>query len=296
MQAEPVPDSAIINDNLTTKFNLSPGKSYMVRAINIAAFASFFLTFDQHEMTIVEVDGTYTEPAKTDLVYLSTGQRMSVLITAKSTTSENYAFSAAMDPSMFDSVPKSLEPYLNATGYLVYDKSKSLPKSGPTFSSYGGAYDDFNLVPYDKEPLLTGVTKRLTFAVNSGNSKKIYYDQNRFSINNSTYVEPKVPTLYSVLSTGDAATNPEIYGPAANPYIINFGDTVEVVVNNFDSGGHPIHMHGHNFQMVQRSGINAGVYSGTPHNPPATPIRRDVMKVNQGGYLVYRFQAYNPDK
>ena len=199
VQAEPIPDSAIVNDNLTTSFNITPGKSYMIRMVNMANFASFFVTFAQHEMTIVEVDGVYTEPATTNLVYLSVGQRMSVLITAKTTAAENYAFSAAMDPSMFDSVPNSLLPYLNATGYLVYDSSKPLPKA-PTFNSYGGAYDDFDLVPYDKTPLFQPVTKRLTFNVNSGNSKAIYYNQNRFSINNSTYVEPKVPTLYSVLS------------------------------------------------------------------------------------------------
>ena len=268
----------------------------MVRIVNLSNFGSFFVTFDQHEMTIIEVDGVYTKKAKTDLIYLTAGQRMSVLITAKTTASTNYAFVGAMDPSMFDSVPKSLVPYLNATGYLIYNKAKPLPKSAPTFNSYGGAFDDFDLVPYDVTPLFKPVTKRLTFNVNSGNTKEIYDKQNRFSINNSTFVEQKVPTLYSVLSTGSAASNVEIYGKASNSYIVDYEDVVEVVVNNFDSGGHPIHMHGHNFQIVQRSGINAGVYSGTPNNPPATPIRRDVMKVNQGGYLVYRFIANNPDK
>jgi len=264
----------------------------MVRIINMANMAAFFVTFDQHEMTIIEVDGVYTKTAKTDLIYLSSSQRMSVLITAKHTADKNFAFVGAMDPMMFDMVPPALVPYLNATGYLVYDEKKPLPKSAPTFSSSGGALDDFNLVPYDMTPLFEPVTKRLTFAVESG----VYFDQNRFAINNSTYVEPKVPTLFSVLSTGKSASNPEIYGHAANPYIVNHHDVVEIVINNFDAGGHPIHMHSHNFQMVQRSEKDAGVYSGTPHNPPATPIRRDALKVNAGGHLVYRFIADNPDK
>ena len=197
---------------------------------------------------------------------------------------------------MFDSVPASLTPYLNATGYLVYDKTKPLPKSAPTFKSYDGGFNDFNLVPYDLMPLLPNPTKRLVFDVTSGNGQAIYHGQNRFAINNSTYIDPKVPTLYSVLTTGQHATNSATYGKSTNPYIIDYNDIVEIVVNNFDTGGHPIHMHGHNFQMVQRSGVGAGVYSGTPKNAPATPVRRDVMKVNQGGYLVYRFVADNPDK
>ena len=118
----------------------------------------------------------------------------------------------------------------------------------------------------------------------------------RFTINNITYVEPKVPSLYTALSVGKDATNPIVYGHAANAHVVDYNEIVEVVVNNFDSGGHPLHLHGHNFQIVQRSAANAGVYGGTPINPPSTPIRRDVVKVNAGGYVTFRFIANNPDK
>lgn len=118
----------------------------------------------------------------------------------------------------------------------------------------------------------------------------------RFTINNITYTEPKVPSLYTALSVGKDATNPIVYGHAANAHVVDYYDTVEVVVNNFDTGGHPLHLHGHNFQIVQRSATNAGVYGGTPIDPPATPIRRDVVKVNAGGYVTFRFIANNPDK
>ncbi|CAF9922616.1 MAG: hypothetical protein ALECFALPRED_002131, partial [Alectoria fallacina] len=289
--AEPVPDSAIINDNATTSFAMIPGKTYMVRIINMANFAAFFVKFDQHEMTIIEVDGVYTVAQKTDLIYLSDGQRMSVLITAKPNADENFAFVGAMDPTMFDTVPPKLD--LNATGYLVYNTAKPLPAEAPTFASYhnGLAFDDFGLVPYDKLALFGPVTRQVVLNVNSG----VTDNQNRFTINNITYTEPKVPSLYTALSVGKAATNPKVYGYAANAQVVNYQDIVEVVVNNFDSGGHPVHLHGHNFQIVQRSAINAGVYGGTPINPPATPIRRDVVKVNQGGYITFRYIANNPD-
>lgn len=113
-------------------------------------------------------------------------------------------------------------------------------------------------------------------------------------MNNLTYVPQNVPTLMTVLSAGKDATNPLIYGANSIPQILNHNDIVEVVVNNFDDGGHPIHMHGHNFQMVERPQAGAGVYSGSTKNPPAVPIRRDVIKVNGNSYLVYRFKADNP--
>ena len=68
-----------------------------------------------------------------------------------------------------------------------------------------------------------------------------------------TYVSQKVPSLYTALSAGSESTNPIIYGEASNAQIVNHNDIVEIVVNNFDTGGHPIHMHGHNFQMVGSS-------------------------------------------
>ncbi|KAM0800189.1 putative ferrooxidoreductase Fet3 [Usnea florida] len=288
--AEPVPNSAIINDNATTSFAITPGKTYMVRIINMSNFASFFVKFDQHEMTIIEVDGVYTVGQKTDLGYLSNAQRMSVLITAKSTAAENFAFVGAMDPTMFDTVPPTLN--LNATGYLIYDTAKPLPSKAPTFASYdnGLGLDDFGLIPYDKQPLFKPVTRQVVLNINSG----VTDNQNRFTINNSTYVEPKVPSLYTAMSVGKDATNPIVYGHATNPQILDYFDTVEVVVNNYDSGGHPLHLHGHHFQIVQRSAANAGTYSGTLTNAPATPIRRDVVKVNAGGYVVFRFIADNP--
>ena len=69
-----------------------------------------------------------------------------------------------------------------------------------------------------------------------------------------TYTQQKVPTLYTVLSAGNEATNPVIYGETSNAQIVNYNDVVEIVINNFDTGGHPIHMHGHNFQMVRTFG------------------------------------------
>ncbi len=146
----------------------------MVRIINVSAIAAFLVNFDQHEMTVIEVDGVYTKTQKTNLISLSAGQRMSVLIHAKPNANQNFAFVGAMDPSMFDSLPAGLD--LNATGYLVYDDSKPLPLEAPTFNSYDGAVDDFGLVPYDGLALLEPVSHQILFDVNPG----VQFNQNRY--------------------------------------------------------------------------------------------------------------------
>ncbi len=95
--AEPVPNSALMNDTQNLTIAVEPGKTYMFRIINIGAFAGQFLWFEGHTMRIVEVDGVYTEPADAEMIYLTSAQRYSVLITTKNSTDANFAIVGSMD-------------------------------------------------------------------------------------------------------------------------------------------------------------------------------------------------------
>ena len=113
--------------------------------------------------------------------------------------------------------------------------------------------------------------------------------------NDVTYIRPKVPTLYTVLSAGDAVNDVSIYGSNTNSFILQKDDVVEIVLNSKDPGKHPFHLHGHNFQAVARSPPDAGGYAGNV-TMPKIPMRRDTFMVNPGGNIVLRFKANNPDK
>jgi iron transport multicopper oxidase len=95
--AEPVPDAALFNDTQNLTVAVQPGKTYMFRFVNMAAFAAQYFWMEDHTMRIVEVDGVYTEPAEAQQVYIAAAQRMSVLVTMKNDTSSNYAFVGSMD-------------------------------------------------------------------------------------------------------------------------------------------------------------------------------------------------------
>lgn len=114
-------------------------------------------------------------------------------------------------------------------------------------------------------------------------------------INNVTYVRPKVPTLYSALSTGLSASNTSIYGVNTNAFVLKRNEVVEIVLNNHDPGRHPFHLHGHAFQTIVRSADDAGYYS-THEIFPKVPMKRDTVLVRPNGNLVLRFRADNPDK
>ncbi|TGO56440.1 hypothetical protein BOTNAR_0223g00150 [Botryotinia narcissicola] len=288
--AEPVPQAVLLNDTQNLTLSVQPGKTYLFRMVNIGAFAGQYIWFEGHNITIVEVDGVYTEKAEAESIYIAAAQRYSFLLTTKNDTSANFAFVTSMDTSLFDVIPDDLN--WNGTGWLVYDDNKALPDAA--FVDEYNDFDDFNLVPYDHMALLPEPDQVISLDVVMdvlGNGKPYAF------FNNITYVSPKVPTLYSVMSTGDDAANAAVYGEFTHSFVLNYQQTIEIVVNNLDSGKHPFHLHGHNFQVIQRSDEDAGTFDSTNTTEtsfPAVPMRRDTVVLRPSGYLVLRFQSDNP--
>lgn len=95
--AEPVPDSALMNDSRNVTFSVEPGKTYLFHLVNMGALAAQYVWFEGHTMQIVEVDGVWTEPTDAEMIYITVAQRYSVLITARNDTSANFAIVGSMD-------------------------------------------------------------------------------------------------------------------------------------------------------------------------------------------------------
>lgn len=95
--AEPVPNSALFNDTQNLTVSVEPGKTYLFRMVNIGAFAGQYVWFEGHNLTVIEVDGVYTQGAEAEMIYLGAAQRCSFLLTTKNETTANYAFMSSMD-------------------------------------------------------------------------------------------------------------------------------------------------------------------------------------------------------
>lgn len=319
---EPVPDSFLINDGKDANYPVESGKGYFFRILNIGAFPTFFFSIEDHDFQIVEIDGVYTVPTKASTLLVGAAMRYGILVLAKTNTTKNFDITVVADAGMFQTAftGKSLV----ASGSLQYDSNS--PKAtartnAATLVSWGrpgslpAPFDDIGIFPLDEQPILEPVTKSITLdfgqAVIDGITRFVSLLENPFclnltvdsdTINGVTYLMPKVPSLYTALSVDSSETLNEtlkesIYGANVNPYMIGFGDVVEVVLNNRNTGahsGHPWHLHGHHFQVVARSGngVNAA-YAGND-TLPAIPMKRDVAGVRPRGYLVIRFRADNP--
>ncbi|OCK76302.1 multicopper oxidase [Lepidopterella palustris CBS 459.81] len=299
--SEPVPLSALMNDQTGPKFSVQPNKTYFLRIINISGFSQFYFHVDNHNFTIIEADGVYMNPQPVDDLYIATGQRYGCLLKTLPTADQNYPILGAIDVKGFDpdAIPANLQP--NVTAVLMYNATKPIPSEAPIVNSFH-VFDDFGLVPQDGTPLLRGTPdQQIVLALSFFDQSAPGNEQYRAGFNNITYIPQKVPSLYTVLSAGKDATNPKVY----------------------DGGPHPLHIHGHNVQLVARSN---GTYSSsdTVHGPkhkhhflstgiinsnsnatamgfsnssssmPAVPMRRDTWMVAPNGYTVIRFIANNP--
>jgi iron transport multicopper oxidase len=290
---EPLPDVALINDSQGPQFKVQPGKTYLVRFICIGNWPGHTFLFEDHEMTVVEVDGVWIEPyAVGDRnIRITTGQRMSVLIKTKDDASKNYAFWDTMDINMMfiyenRTIPDNYNP--NATAWLVYDESLPLPPP-PVINEFDFV-DDVEFVPYDRDPILDPVDHQIILHTGHTDVNGV----TRFSINGQTYIPQQVPTLYTALTVGpEYYSNPEVYGDV-NPIILQHNEVVEIVINNYHDNLHPWHLHGHQFQVIQRSAVDGGYFDGYFANVSSTPVIRDTIMVQNHGHAVIRFRATNP--
>ncbi|RDL33905.1 Multicopper oxidase [Venustampulla echinocandica] len=291
--AEPVPNATLINGAQNIQFPITPGRTYLFRIINIGSFAAQFVQFEEHDMTIVEMDGVYTKPYKVSQLFLTAAQRYTVLVKAKPTNSRNFAIVVSMPLGMFapSVIPSKLNN--NATAYLVYDNAKSLPE--PFMMTYqDSAPDDLVFAPYDPQPLLDPVTVPITFTISFGPNNQ---NQNRAYFNNISFTPQKVPTLYTALSAPpDIVNDPKIYGPNSNPYVLPYGAIVQLTVINTDSGPHPFHLHSHDFQVLARSppGVDGTTLVIPSSFPGGAPMRRDTILIYGGGAAILRFKVDNP--
>lgn len=287
----PIPNSIIVNEGGSSKIAVEIGKTYRIRIINFSALASAMINFKDHTMKIVMQDGSYINPANADLIRVAPAQRYDVLLTPNRNDSGNYPFLVALDinrdytnPS---ASPQPISWNYNETGYLVIDPSASTTSTDVI--NVFDVVDDSAFQNPDTQGPLGPVTQTVKLDFD------FCFDNNsipRACFNGKPYVDQDVPTLYSVATTGDHNTNPIVYGQI-NPIIVEKGAIVELVVNNLDIALHPFHLHGHQFQVIERPASGSGTWPGTT-TPSSYPSFRDTVVINGDSYAVIRFEADNP--
>ncbi len=273
------------------------GKTYRLRFINAGASAFETISIDGHTMTVIANDFVAVQPYETQYVTLGVGQRTDVLVTAD-----------AADPTQAYWLRTYNQPQCGDTngpdgrGIIYYSGSGSdgvvptptnTDSSPPPVNTFCQNDPLASTVPVYVIPAAEpDVTITLTIA-GSPNATGVFH----WTMNNVTYEgDLDTPLLFDVIQ--QQTQNFEVQ---SNVYNTGTNGTVRLVVYNTLPAPHPMHLHGHDFQVLAEG---FGTWDGVTVTNAWNPQRRDVHSVWAGAnatdpsvgtnYIVVQFQQDNP--
>jgi iron transport multicopper oxidase len=240
----PSPDTILFDDTRTPyKFNFAAGKKYLLRIANIGGLACGQFHIQGHTLSVVEADGVQMKPKDADTIVICAGQTYGVVVKGKSNPlgSANYIVKMTTDMLTGNIPSESQRTIIGSIIYSILGSLLNLITDILTLNwAPAGQLDDFSLQPLDGQKLLSPVDNKIEMATNQTYFANI---GTRTGIGSQPWVPQKVPSLYSALTTGDAAMDPATYGPGSNPWVVKSGQVVQIHYQNTHPYPHPMHLH-----------------------------------------------------
>nr|AFV15787.1 laccase [Leucoagaricus gongylophorus] len=261
--------------------NVMKGKRYRFRIISISCDPNFVFSIDNHDLTIIETEGTSTKPYTVNSIQILAGQRYSVVLNANQTIG-NY-WIRALPNSGNRNLSSTFEGGVNSA-ILRY---LGAPIQEPTSTQ------QTHIVPLVESHLHPEVNRRAP-GRNTPNGGDIDFvfnfgfdlDSFSFNINGTSFQPPSVPVLLQILS---GTQPPQNLLPEGSVYTVERNKTVQLnLPSGLIGGPHPFHLHGHEFWVVRSADTNAYNYQN--------PIIRDTVNVGDtvGDFVSIRFRTDNP--
>ncbi|CAG8444252.1 11579_t:CDS:2 [Acaulospora colombiana] len=295
---DPIPDSADISGVGQYKctfptciprkfatYKVKKGKRYRFRIINMSTMSHFWVSIDEHPLTIVEIDGVPTHPATIKMLPINIAQRYSVIVEANKEIGNYWIRTHLSNCSLpVNNVTINADSPIfsnnNITGILRYDDA---PFTIPTSEEYH--VNEFNC--YDVASSLLKPYQEYPRVPQGENIRRIYIEVaiQRLNLvidatmNNSSYVPDfTYPTNQRVIDGADFVTSDNVYS------YNKLNEPIEILLNNTENRTHPFHLHGHVFWIIARG--EAGSYnqplSSLKYNFDDPPLR-DTATVKELG-------------
>lgn len=74
----------------TTRFTIQKGKTYLLHIVNATVNNHLFFKVSSHNLMVVSVDASYTNPYTTDTLMLTSGHNIDVLLIANQAKAKYY--------------------------------------------------------------------------------------------------------------------------------------------------------------------------------------------------------------
>ncbi|KAI0269645.1 laccase 4 [Russula aff. rugulosa BPL654] len=262
--------------------NVVKGKRYRFRLVSISCDPNFTFSIDEHEMTVIEVDGTNVQPLQVDSIQIFAGQRYSFVLKANQPRANYWIRSLPPDGSFAGFVNLAV---------LHYDGARNAhPKVGPSAKIPVSVSPlvETNLHPGLPGPNGADININLAIGFNAG----------AFMVNGVSFQSPTVPVLLQILSGKQKASDllPPAVSMASRPTRASSLRFLPLLLvgrfrqNTYTSDNvqHPIHLHGHSFHVVRSAGSDSYNF--------VNPVVRDVVSIgtSKSDLVTIRFFTDNP--
>ena len=228
-------------------FNVTPGQIVLLRIMGASSATNFFIDTGKLDATIVAADGEVVQPLKGNFFQLSIAQRLDLLVTIPE--------AGGVFPILALGEGTSLQ-----TGVLLSTLGAETPKqplSTRSQKTMGGLDNTQEVRLVAQEPLPNKSAQRTLPSVLDGNMMTYTW-----TINGKPY-------------------------PNRDSLNIKEGERVELVISNKTAMSHPMHLHGHVFEVTEIDGQKiAGAKRDTILVPPRSTIKV-VFDANNPGVWAY---------
>lgn len=302
--ARPVSDNSLINGKMNfdcslvtdgtqctpnagiSKFKFTQGKKHRLRLINASAEAIVRFSIDNHTMTVMANDFVPIKPYTTNVVTLGVGQRSDIIVDANLP-----AGSAVFMRSFISKCSDSSQPLgLAAIYYDGADTTKTPVSVATPFDDTKCGNDPLDqTVPFFPFPATTtpATTQNISITIGANATGNVLWKMNGQSFRGNMN--------HPVLLLANAGNTSYPNDPQWNVYNFGTNSSVRIIVKNLVPAPHPMHLHGHNFNVLAEG---VGEWDGTIVHQSNTQ-RRDVQLLQgaQGanpGYIVIQYVTDNP--
>lgn len=215
-------------------FEVKPGQSVLLRLMGAASATNFFIDTGDLDADIIATDGEDVQPLKGNFFQLSTAQRLDLLVTLPQTGGVFPIFALAEGTSL-------------QAGVLLATPGAKIPKQLLTIrpqKTMGGLDNTQETRLIAKEPLPDKPVQRTLPSVLGGNMMTYTW-----TINGAAY-------------------------PNRNSLDVKAGERVALVISNKTGMSHPMHLHGHVFEVAEIDGQKiTGAKRDTVLVPPKSTIK-----------------------
>ncbi|KAL8829353.1 MAG: hypothetical protein Q9191_002062 [Dirinaria sp. TL-2023a] len=265
-----------------SKFKFTAGKTHRLRLINGGAEGIQRFTIDQHQMTVIANDFVPVKPYTTNMVTLGIGQRTDVLVKANLPATS----AVFMRSDLSAKCATANQPH--AVAAIYYNKADTTKTPQSTAQTYDDSVcgndpltETTPFFPFPATPNPATV-ETVNIAVGPNKTGNVVWTMNGESFRGN-YDHP----VFLLANLGNTSYPDD---PQWNVYNFGTNNSVRIILNNKSGAAHPMHLHGHNFNVLAEG---TGTWDGKVVHIQNTQ-RRDVQLLQPNGYLVIQYNTDNP--